>query len=51
MPKKYFALFAVAVVGLVAGFGATTMAYTNNDRPSNGQILFAQDVSNLMLNQ
>ncbi len=51
MPKKYFALFAVAVVGVVAGFGAAPMAFTNNDRPSNSQILFAQDVSGLMLNE
>jgi hypothetical protein len=51
MLKKHVALCAIAITGLV--LAGTSVAYTHdNDRPpSNGQIAFAQQVSDLLLNE
>jgi len=53
MPKKYFVLSAITVAVLVVGLGGATVGYTHeSDRPpSNRQIAFAQQVSDLMLNE
>src|SRR5262245_4818194 len=53
MPKKHLILSTFAAVALVVGLGFTSMAYTHDDDrpPSNAQIAFAQQVSDLMLNE
>ena len=51
--KKHLVLSAIAVTGLVVGFWVTPVAYTHDDDrpPSTIQIAFAQQVSDLMLNE
>jgi hypothetical protein len=50
MFKKHLVLCAIVVTGLV--LGGATVAYTEDDRPpSGGQIAFAQQVSDLFLNE
>jgi len=52
MPKKHPVLTAIAAAILIAGFGAAPIVYSQNDgRPSNTQITFAQQVSDLLLNE
>src|SRR5262252_9260183 len=53
MFKKRRGLCAIVLSGLVLALGGTSIAYTQNDDrpPSKGQIAFAQQVSDLLLNE
>ena len=53
MPKKHLILSIFTAVALVVGLGFTSMAYTHDDDrpPTTRQVAFAQQVSDLMLNE
>ena len=52
MRQKHPLLYRIAVAGLVAGLGVAAIAYANDDgAPSNAQIAFSQQVSDLMVNE
>ncbi len=52
MRQKHRTLIGIAVTGLVAGLWVGAVAYaTDDDRPSGEQIAFAQQVSDLMVNE
>ena len=52
MRQKRRALCGIAVVGLAAAWGFTLIAHaSDNNRPSSQQIAFAQQVSDLMVNE
>ena len=50
--KHHALLYGMAVVGLIAGFGVAAVAHAGDDGPpSTGQIAFASEVSDLMVNE
>ena len=52
MPQRQPVLYGIAVAGLIGTLGVATFAYADDDHPpSRGQIAFAQEVSDLLLNE
>jgi hypothetical protein len=52
MGRKHRVLFGVVITGCIAALGVAVMARaSHDDTPSSRQITFAQDVSNLMVNE
>jgi hypothetical protein len=52
MLRKYPILFGIVVAAAIAALGLAGVAYAHDDdRPSPGQIAFAEDVSNLLVNE
>jgi hypothetical protein len=52
MRQRQPGLYGIAVAGLIGTLGVATFAYADDDHPpSTGQIAFAQEVSDLLLNE
>ena len=52
MARKHPVLFGIVVAGSIAALGLAAILYASDDEtPSSGQVAFAQEVSNLVVNE
>ena len=51
MARKYPVFFGVVITVCITALGLAAVAYANDDEPSSRQIQFAQDVSDLLVNE